>query len=305
MNSILSAVSLRRLRVFLCVCETLHMARAAERLGVAQPALSQQIAALEEAIGAKLLQRYGRGIELTTAGHACRSEAQKLLALHQNVIEQVRRTARGDIGIIALGYVGSSMFTDEFPAQLKEMRENAPEVEFILREGGIAIQLAGLEDGDLDVALVRAPVVVNPPLRYRLHSRQDLVVILPGDHQLAELPEIPLKKLSSESMIGFSDTDDVGIGSIVAQLAKRAGCKLEVKWRVTEIGSILGLVAAGLGYGIVPKDVALYTNHRIIMRPLAELGASTELWLVWNEQKETPALRRFLDIAVPPTNPDE
>lgn len=196
------------------------------------------------------------------------------------------------------------MFTDEFPAQLKAMRESAPDVEFILREGGIAMQLAGLEAGELDAALVRAPVVVHPPLRYRLHSRQDLVVILPGDHPLAELPEIPIKKLASESMIGFRDTDDVGIGNVVSQLARSAGCKLEVKWRVTEIGSILGLVAAGLGYGIVPRVVALYTNHRIIMRPLAEPGASTELWLVWNEQKETPALGRFLDIAVPPPNPD-
>ncbi|AYD03836.1 LysR substrate-binding domain-containing protein [Neorhizobium sp. NCHU2750] len=305
MDHSLSAVSLRRLQVFLTVCETLHMARAAERLGVAQPALSQQIAALEDALGAKLFHRYGRGIELTAAGHACRAEAEKLLAFHQSAIDSVRRTARGDTGRIALGYVGSSMFTHEFPAQLKAMRESAPGVEFVLREGGIAIQLVGLQAGDLDAALVRGPVVVQPPLRYRLHSRQELVVILPGDHPLAEWPEIPIEKLASESMIGFRDTDNVGIGSVVSKLAEAKGCKLEVKWRVTEIGSILGLVAAGLGYGIVPKEVASYTSHRIVMRPLAEPGANTELWLVWNEQKETPALSRFLDIAVPPAGSDE
>lgn len=304
MDNSLSAVSLRRLQVFLTICDTLHMARAAKRLGVAQPALSQQISALEEGLGAKLFHRYGRGIELTAAGNACRAEAKQLLALHQHAIETVQRTARGDSGRIALGYVGSSMFTHTFPAQLKMMRESAPDVEFVLREGGIAVQLAGLETGELDAALVRAPFVVQSPLRHRLHSRQELVVILPSDHPLAELQQIPINKLAPEPMIGFLDSDDVGIGSVVARVATDAGCKLHVRWRVTEIGSILGLVAAGLGYGIVPKEVALSTSHRIVTRPLAEPDISTELWLVWNEQKETPALSRFLNITAPEPESD-
>lgn len=294
----LTSISLRRLQVFLVVCDTLHMARAAERLGVAQPALSQQIGALERALGVKLFHRR-RGIDLTEAGRACRAEAQRLLALHHGAVDTVRRTARGESGRIALGYVGSSMFTRAFPAQLKAMREAYPNVEFKLREGGIAVQLAGLEAGELDAVLVRAPVQLPPPLRHRFHSRQELVVILPSDHPLAKLEKIPIASLASEAMIGYPDTDDVGIGRVATQLAAAAGCRLQVKWRVTEIGSILGLVAAGLGYGIVPRDVALYARPWTVMRPLAEPGASTELWLVWNEQRETPVLDRFLEIALP------
>lgn len=304
MKDLLTSVSLRRLQVFLAVCDTQHMARAAERLGVAQPALSQQISALEQALGVKLFHRRNRGIDLTEAGQACRTEAQRLLALHHGAIDAVRRTAKGEVGRIALGYVGTAMFSRTFPAQLKAMREAFPDVEFFLREGSIATQLAGLESGELDVALVRAPVHMEMPLRHRFHSRQELVVILPSDHPLANWEKVPIESLASEPMIGFPDLDDVGIGRVVTQLAAAAGCKIQVKWRVTEIGSILGLVAAGLGYGIVPRDVAMYARPWTVMRPLAEPNAYSDCWLVWNEQRETPVLNRFLEIAMPEEEAD-
>ncbi|HEV3431884.1 MAG TPA: LysR substrate-binding domain-containing protein [Paraburkholderia sp.] len=297
MDSLLTSASLRRLQVFLAVCETLHMARAADQLGVAQPALSQQIKGLEEALGVRLFNRRKRGIDLTTAGESFRAEAQKLLALHQQAIDAVRRTARGEMGRLALGYVPSAMFERSFPLQLRAMREQHPNVELTLRDDSLGELCKALVAGEIDVALVRAPVPEGLPLKHRVHSTQELVVILPADHTLAALERIPLARLVAEPMIGFPDPENVGIMNVVANLAAKAGVTLEQKWRVADVGSILGLVAAGLGFGIVPQNFAQLAGPEIVSRPLAGRTPRAELWLVWHEEKETPALKRFLAIA--------
>ncbi|MBU9366027.1 LysR family transcriptional regulator [Burkholderia multivorans] len=297
MNSLLTSASLRRLQVFLAGCETLHMARAAEQLGVAQPALSQQIKGLEDALGVRLFNRRKRGIDLTTAGESFRAEAQKLLALHGQAIDIVRRTARGEMGRLAIGYVPSAMFERSFPLQLRAMREQHPNVELILRDGTLVELSRALLAGEIDVALVRAPVPKDLPLRHRVHSTQELTVILPAGHALAALDKIPLARLVAEPMIGFPDPDNVGIMHVVANLAAKAGATLEQKWRVADVGSILGLVAAGVGFGIVPRNFAQLAGPEIVARPLAGRTPRAELWLVWHEEKETPALKRFLAMA--------
>jgi DNA-binding transcriptional LysR family regulator len=298
MDSLLSTVSLRRLHVFLAVCETLHMARAAEQLGVAQPALSQQIRGLEEALGARLFHRRKRGIELTAAGAVCRDEATRLLRLHEAAVEQIRRVARGEAGRIAIGYVGSAMFERGFPAELRLMRDRFPGVTLSLREGTIVSLLEAVKQGDLDIALVRAPIDVSPPLLTRFYSRQLLSVILPQTHALARLPAIPIETLAGETMIGLPDSEAVGIMRIVTELARAAGVSLPVHLQVTEVGSVLGLVAAGLGFGIVPEAIAALAGPEIAARPLATAPAAhAELRLVWHAEKVTPAVSQFLSIA--------
>jgi DNA-binding transcriptional LysR family regulator len=296
MNDLLSTASLRRLQVFLVVSETLHMGRAAEQLDIAQPALSQQIRGLETALGVRLFNRRKRGIDLTAAGEACRTEALRLLALHGGIIETVRRTARGEMGRIAMGYVGSSMFEPEFPAQLRQMREMHPGVELQLREASVATLLALLGAGELDLALIRAPAPIPSQLTYRVHSKHKLAVILSAAHPLARLKRVPISRLASEPMIGYPDADNVGIMGVVQNLARAAGVTVETKWRVSEIGSVLGLVAAGLGYGVVSENIATLAGPEIATRPLADPNARADLWLVWNEQRMTPALSQFLQI---------
>lgn len=296
MDALLTSASLRRLQVFLAVCETLHMARAAEQLGVAQPALSQQIKGLEAALGVRLFNRRKRGIDLTTAGESFRADAQKLLALHGQAIDTVRRTARGEMGRLAIGYVPSAMFERSFPLQLRTMREQHPNVELILRDGNLGELSRALLDGEIDVALVRAPVPEDLPLRHRVHSTQELMVILPAGHALAALDRVPLTRLVAEPMIGFPDPENVGIMHIVANLAAKRGVTLEQKWRVADVGSILGLVAAGLGFGIVPRNFAQLTGPEIVARPLAGRTPRAELRLVWHSERQVPALNRFLAI---------
>ncbi|MBU9598012.1 LysR family substrate-binding domain-containing protein [Burkholderia multivorans] len=201
------------------------------------------------------------------------------------------------MGRLAVGYVPSAMFERSFPLQLRTMREQHPNVELILRDGNLGELSRALLEGEIDVALVRAPVPEDLPLRHRVHSAQELVVILPAGHALAALDRVPLARLVSEPMIGFPDPENVGIMYIVAKLAAKVGVKLEQKWRVADVGSILGLVAAALGFGIVPQNFGQLAGPEIVARPLAGHTPRAELWLVWHGEKETPALKRFLAMA--------
>jgi len=300
MNDALVSASLRRLQVFLAVCETMHVGRAAERLNIAQPALSQQIKGLEHAVGAPLFHRRKRGIDLTEAGHVCRREARRLLAAHDALIHQVQRAARGEVGRLNLGYVGSAMFQQQFPSQLKTMRDNAPDVEIVLTEGSVAELCRALDAGELDAALARGPFRVGPGIKRQLHSRQDLVVIMAPDHPMRMHDAIPTADLALHPMVGLPDTDEVGIMQIISEHAATAGIVLNVQWRASDIGSVVGLVAAGLGFSVVPRETAALARAGVISRPLAVAPVKTELWLLWHEDRVTPALERFFSTAKEP-----
>lgn len=296
MDDRLASVSLRRLHAFLAVCDTLHMARAADRLHITQPALSQQIQGLEQALGVMLFNRRKRGIDLTAAGEACRAEAEKLLAAHALMIDGVLRTARGEAGQLNIGYVGSLMYGQRFPLQLKTMQQQFPDVELSLRQGTFSGLLSAVRAGELDVALVGAPAEIEAPLAHRMHSRQDLVAALPQDHPLAQFESVPLSRLSGEPLIALRGTDDIGASRVVARTAAAAGLDLDIKWHVSEFNGVLGLVAAGFGCAIVPEDLARISTREIHFRPVTPPGLYTEYWLVWNRQRTTPALDQFMNL---------
>lgn len=288
----LSEASLRRLRAFLTVAGTLHIGRAAKALGIAQPALSQQIRALEAGIGVRLFNRRKRGIDLTVAGAAYRDEAERLLALHGAAIERARRTARGELGRLAIGYVGSAMVEAGFPAMLRRLREVQPDADLTLREGSITSLLAALAEDALDLALLRAPVELPAPMTRLVASSQRMMVALPPGHRLSKRGALDLAELAAEPMVGFNDPPEVGIMRVVAERARAGGYDLDIAWRVAEVTSVLGLVAAGLGYGVVPEGPARATGP-VTLHPLAG-AAAAELWYVWHADRPTPALQQAL-----------
>jgi DNA-binding transcriptional LysR family regulator len=185
------------------------------------------------------------------------------------------------------------------PAQLKRMREAYPDIALTLRENNVANLLADVLAGSVDAALVRAPAPLAAPLTYRTHSSQALVAVLPKDHPLAQHRALALAQLAPTPMIGLPDTDSAGIMLIAARLAAACGATLNIAWKVSDVGSALGLVAAGLGYAIVPQGLAQMAGHQVATRPLTDAGAVSELWLAWHSQRITPALQRFLDLAAP------
>ncbi|MFF9550778.1 LysR family transcriptional regulator [Methylobacterium fujisawaense] len=290
----LVVASLRRLRAFLVVCETLHLGRAAERIGIAQPALSQQIRGLEEGLGVRLFHRRKRGIDLTSAGEAYRIEAVKLLRLHAEAAEEARRVARGEMGRLAVGYVASAMFEPRFPETLRALHHALPDLRIALREDGITELLATLMNGEFDVVLIRAPVSLPTECRHLLGARQRLVAVLPERHPLSVKAELSISELAGDPMVGFNDPDDRGIMRIASNLAATSGRALDVRWRVSGVTGILGLAAAGQGFGIVAESSACVTLPGVCYRPLSDLGAVAELWYVWRPDRLTPATEHLL-----------
>lgn len=292
--------SLRRLQYFNVVSTTLHIGKAAELLGIAQPALSQQIKALETELGVRLFHRRKRGIDLTTAGEAYLIEVKRLLIQHEHATDVARRTARGELGSLQLGYVGSAMFEPEFPALLRQLRDRWPDIRLRLQEHPVQAQLHALAAGDIDVAVVRGPVPVgamDTNVRKLVGSRRPLAAALPQGHRLLGKRRLYLADLAKEPMISFNDPPHLAIMQIASELAQRAGIELNVAWQVSEVASVLGLVAAGLGFGIVPASVAQLGMPSVGFRDLADTGAYAELWYLWHAERETPALKRFIALA--------
>lgn len=292
----LVSMSLRRLRAFLVVCDTLHIGRAAQHMGIAQPALSQQIRSLEAALGVPLFHRRKRGIDLTEAGAAYREEATRLLAAHKGAAEIARRTARGELGSLSIGYVTSAMFGSHLPALLGRMHAGYPDVRVSLVEGGIADIMAALKAGEIDVAFVRAPLQVPAGHASRVVVVERLMAAIPAGHRHAAKRSLTLAELAEEPMIGFNDAADVGIGRIIADLAARSGVSFRADWRVSAATSLLGLAAAGLGWGFVPDSLAGLPVPGVAFREI-EGGIEAPLWVIWRGDPRPPtALRNLLAL---------
>ncbi|MFT9164915.1 MAG: LysR substrate-binding domain-containing protein [Komagataeibacter saccharivorans] len=297
MDEHLTSVSLRRLAVFLTVCETLHVARAAEKLDIAQPALSQQIKALEEALGAQLFHRRKRGIDLTSAGHACREAAQHLLKSHHNLIDGVRSIARGEMGQLVLGHVGSALAGRIFPNHLQRMKQHFPEVQITLAEKSISDLVTAVTKKDIDVALVRDLETVPSICSTRRYITEKLFVLLPENHPLASRTDLSIRAIHATPLIGFQDPDEVGIARIVQQIAEKNGLSLEPSWKVTNIGSIFGMVHAGFGLSIVAESVTALLPAGLSALPLSEPDAESTLFLLWNREQISPALQKFIELS--------
>ncbi|TMV84825.1 LysR family transcriptional regulator [Thioclava sp. BHET1] len=293
----LTALSLRRLRQFLIVAETLHMARAAEQIGIAQPALSQQIRALEEGLGVRLFHRRKRGIELTAAGESYRQSAARLIASHHEAAERARLMARGELGRIVVGHVPSALFSPSFPQLLRRLADDLPDVELHLREGLIRDLSRDVITGQIDIALLRAPVAAQSDLAQLALPEQRLLVAVPRQHPLARKASVGVTDLVGLPLVGYSDPTDVGIMQIVNRVADRAGVSLTLRWSVSTMTGILGLVAEGFGYGIVPAGLEAFGPQTLAFVPLSEEGATAGLCYVWRREDISPALARFLSLA--------
>ena len=259
-------VELRHLRYFLAVAETLHFGRAAKKLGMAQPPLSQQIRRLEQALGAALFERTTRGVTMTSAGTLLRERAAATLARLADDLEQTRRVARGEQGRLTVGFSGSVMFT-VLPAAIQKYRRAHPRVEVQLREMWTSEQLPALADGSIDVAILRdgeprAELAITALQRERYH------VVLPLDHPLGRQRAIDPAALREEPFVLFARHRGNLAYDRTIQCCLDAGFQPNVVQDAPQFPTLIRLVSAGLGVSIVPACVATVAIPGAIYRPL-------------------------------------
>jgi DNA-binding transcriptional LysR family regulator len=285
-------MELRQLRYFIAVAEELHFRRAAARLHISQPPLSQQIARLEEELGSRLLSRTRRRVELTAAGEAFLRDARAMLDELDVAVATVRRIETGQAGLLRVNFVGSALLSI-VPGIIQRFRRGRPTVEIELRERSTLEQLRALAGGVVDVGLVRPPIEPDDALATEVVMREPTVAAIPSGHPLAKRGRVPLRRLAAEPLVLFPREQAPGFHDLLTGRLAATGTSPHVVQYAPEMTTIIGLVAAGIGLSPVPASVARLGLEGVTYRPL--IGApDTELLAVTRNGDESPLVAAFI-----------
>jgi DNA-binding transcriptional LysR family regulator len=288
-------VELRHLRYFRAVAEELHFGRAAERLHIAQPPLSQQIRQLERELGVTLLVRSTRKVELTPAGSAYLTRAVAILDAVDDAAEQAQRIADGVEGRLAIGCVGSATYS-LLPRLVRALRERLPGVDVSVRGEMLApAQISALLAGEIDLALLRPPVEQSGLLLETVR-RDRLLAALPEGHALAHRKELNIADLRDEEFVAHAGHGRSVMNSVLTAMCADAGFVPRVRHEVEETSTLVTLVAAGLGVAIVPDPTAALDIAGVCYRPLIGDRLGVDLVAAREARANSPLIERVLAI---------
>jgi DNA-binding transcriptional LysR family regulator len=287
-------VELRHLRYFIAVAEELHFGRAAERLHIAQPPLSQQIRQLETKLGFQLFHRTKRSVRLTEAGQIFYLECQRLFRQLDQAIQTGRQTSRGEVGQLVIGFVSSTAY-NVLPDILRTFRAAVPEVNLELHELTTDQQLQWLRENRLDVGLLRPPVEDNA-FQLSVIFQEPLVVALPETHPLATEPEISPQSLTSEPFIIFPRPLAPGLYDQIISFCQQAGFSPHVVQEAIQMQTIISLVAAEMGVAIVPLSLQNLQRTGVVYKRFNQETPQAAIALITKKNDVSPAVQKFFDL---------
>jgi DNA-binding transcriptional LysR family regulator len=278
-------LELRHLRYFVAVAEELHFARAAQRLHMSQPPLSQQIRKLEEIVGSPLFVRSSRWVKLTPAGETLLERARRSLRNVQRDLIDVRRVGAGEVGTLNVGFVGSAMLTT-LPETFRRFREAYPRVHLRLYESFTAQVLEGLENGTLDAGILRDSDPVDSVNVSTLIS-EPYVAVLPGTHRCARQRSVSPGALRDEPFVYYPRSAGARAFEKPFSLFEEYGFRPQIVQEASHWVSILRLVGAGMGVSIAPSCVQRLASTDVVCVPLrnAKVSSNIELGLVKGDSR--------------------
>ncbi len=290
-------MDLRRIRHFNVLAETLNFSRAAERLHLAQPALSVSIQKLETELGTRLFERTPSGVVLTASGRAALGEARRLLYHGEQLMRSARDAAAGTGGRLRIGFVGSAIYR-LIPTLIPSFRSQFPGVELVLTESTSGRILSMLHEEALDIGIVRTPLLQSHGATLLTLQRDRFLVALPASHSLAAQPSVRLADLAGEPFVMYSAAEAAGLHASAMAACEAAGLVPEVTQVATQVPTILALVESGLGVALVPEVVRRQREPQVVYRDLQGQGESsqTTLALAWHAGNESPAAQRFIEV---------
>lgn len=287
-------IELRHLRYFIALAEDLSFTRAAARLHIAQPALSQQIRQLEQRIGATLLLRTPR-VSLTPAGAELAAAARHTLAHVQQAAETARRVAVGSRAVIHVGLASSAALT-RIPAIVKRFMDTHPDAEVRLREMHSAEQVEALKQGALDVAILREAVTDATFASHEL-LREPPSLIVSASHRLARVRRLDLSQCASEPFILFARRTAPTLFDQIINVCRESGFAPRIVHQAEEWHTIASLVAAGLGISIGPYGVGGLGIQGMVVRPLPTAAGRAVLFVCYPKESMSEEVRRFVQFA--------
>ena len=284
-------MELRHLRYFVAVAEECHFGRAAARLHIAQPPLSQQIKQLESELGVVLLQRSTRKVELTPAGERYLERARDILAAVDTAGGEAGRIAAGLVGRLAIGFTGSATY-DLLPSLTRALRSDLPGIELDLRgEMLTPVQVECLVAGSLDMGFLRPPVT-HPDIEVRILRREPLIAALPEAHPLAGRPQVRLADLRDDPFVSYPGQHRSVVYEAFLEACQQAGFAPSQVVHVGETSTLVAFVAAGLGVALVPASVQHLQVTGVRYLPLAGTTREVALALATRAGDRSPHLRR-------------
>ncbi len=292
----MNAMEQRQLRRFISVAEELHFTRAAARLGVPQPALSLQIRQLEEELGIALFRRTKRRVELTAAGQMFLIEARRALDQLDWAVRAARRAGQGEVGRLALGFVGPATYS-VLPPILRAFHERFPDVELDVDEMNTGRQLPALREGRIQLGFLRPPEPDgNEGLVIETILREAVVVALRRGHPLAGGRRLHLGELVDEPLLMFRRDLEPTLYDSFMRLCAEAGITPRVLHSANPMHLIVSLVAAGLGFAILPASVRNLQRPDVVYRTLQPQPPKVEIAAAWRPDEPSPVLHAFLDV---------
>jgi DNA-binding transcriptional LysR family regulator len=290
-------MDLRRLRYVVALAEHQNFGRAAASLGIKQPSLSQQINAMESELQLRLFERGTGGVSLTAAGEAFLVHARHAIEYFELAVVDAERAARGESGDIAVSFLGSATYTI-LPRVLREFRRLHPGLRIRPSELTTARQGREIVDGHLDLGFIRPPLLAEQMslLRYLPVARETLVVALPSDHPLARRSEIPISVLSTEALILPPRSDEPGSYDSVQRACAQFDFQPLVAAEASQLHTILGLVAGGVGIAIGPSSFQRVPRPDVVCRRLTPRTFMPDLTMIWRKDDRSGAVRNFVNL---------
>jgi LysR family hca operon transcriptional activator len=285
-------MELRHLRYFVAVAEAGSLTVAAERiLHTSQPSLSRQIRDLEDEVGARLLTRRARGIELTPAGRAFLDHARLVLSQVEAASEAARRVAHPGKPCFSMGFLTGHELT-WMPEALRILRNELPNIDVMISSQYSPLLADGLSKGKIDAAVLRRERGV-PELAFRLLVKEPLLVVLPSDHRLAALKAISPRDLVGETFVTVSDTAPV-LRVVIDNYLKRSGINITPAHEADHLAMGMSLIASTRGVGLLPAYALNFLPSSVTSRPLKGDTPTVELVLGYRKSNESPILKLLL-----------
>lgn len=293
---------LRQIRYFVATAEELHFRRAADRLGIAQPALSRAIQALEAELGVVLLNRTNRSVQVTTAGRVFLDGARDILALTERTLEETRTAHDGRMGALRIGYTDFAI-AGELPNLLKQYQERHPRVTLKPQHGVTQTQITLLEEGKLDLGFVTGPIV-RDGFDQRVVQSEALQAVVPDSHPFATRPTLAIADLADEDFVHGSSKDWQHFYHYLLPMCRRAGFSPRIVQEAFNTAGILGLVSCGMGVTVLTERVCAALGAGLVAIPIADADERLVTSAIWRTDHLSGPAAHFVDdlCAAPPVS---
>lgn len=284
---------IRQLWLFLAVAEEEHFGRAAKKVGMSQPPLTEQIKVLEQSLKLQLFDRSRRGTKLSPAGAALLPAVRRFADQVEQLESVIREVAAGRSGVLHIGAITSAML-DTVPPLLNALRETYPNLTVFVREIDSAEAIPGLEAGELDLAFVRLEGEVGSGIATMPLAKDRLAVALPKDHALALLPRVRLRTLDSEQLVMFSRQVSPVYFDMLTAVCRSHGFAPRFLHEVRSVTSQIAYVSCGQGVALVPSSMRKLAPANVVIRPLKERVIMVTAAAAWNTNRYNP----MVEVAV-------